>query len=106
MSTLTINACPESSLPELVTGDVALIEQITIANVKSFEINNASDYEENCDGEYRIVLNNGDEIHFDGYTGMWELEHYNHLSNTGKNKFLKSFREQLSDTVADMDGAL
>lgn len=79
MKILTINARPdtfESKLPDGVHGSLELLENLSVDNIKSIDIDNASDYEENMDAEYRIVFKNGDEIHFDGYSGLWALEQY------------------------------
>lgn len=93
---LTINSGTEtfnSELPEGIVGDVAAVELITPENVKSIEVGEYGEYEENIDGEFTVGLLNGDIIRIDGYNGMWELLHVNKLKDEVRTKTINDFRD-------------
>jgi hypothetical protein len=102
---LSINSRPDtftSELPDGVVGDVSLTANITLANIESIEIDNVGDYEENMDAEYRIYFKNGDEIQFDGYSGLWKLMSYEDLTKKAKVKVLKDLREILEYNIENI----
>lgn len=106
MTTLTINAIPEtftSSLPDGVVGDLSLVDKITRDNVKSIEIGEEGVYEENLDGEYIITLNDGSTIQFDGYTGLWDCHSYDRLKTEAQDELCDSLREHITEVMKDIE---
>jgi hypothetical protein len=102
---LSINMNAEtftSTLPEGIVGDVAALELITPANVKSIVVANDGDYEENLDGEFTVTLNNGDTIRIDGYNGLWEIKSFDKLKKSARNETIDIFREWAQDEVKYM----
>ncbi len=91
---LTINAGPDtftSELPSGVHGSTELLEALTVENIDQIDIDNVGEYEE----KYRIYFKNGDEIQFDGYSGLWELKTYDRLSKKAKVQAVKDLRDML-----------
>lgn len=102
---LTINGIPEhhdSPLPEGVCGELSALTLITIDNVAAIRTAEVQEYEDNCDGEFTFVLNNGDKIIVAGYHGMWEILSYAKLSTDAKVELLANMVGWMRDIAKDI----
>jgi hypothetical protein len=82
-----------------VHGSLELLDLIAVDNIRTIEISDVGDYEGNMDAHYVITLNNGDDIQFDGYSGLWELKSYDKLTKGAKVKALVYLVDTLIDNI-------